>query len=127
MKSEIRIGKDGVASTTNPDRPMLGQAPYVVNAGVSYATSNNRTSATILYNIVGRRIVTAGAAPLPDVYETSRPALDLAFRFPIYGSLSGKLDAKNLLDSEYRIEQGSVIREFYRSGRSFSLGVTLKP
>lgn len=126
MRSKIRIGNEGLASTTNPSRPMIGQAPYVLNAGVSYAGRDNRTSATLLYNVVGKRIVAAAGAPLPDVYEMTRPGLDLSFRFPLLSDVDGKLDVKNLLDSPHRVEQGSVTREYYRSGRSFAIGVTLR-
>jgi hypothetical protein len=126
MRSEIRIGNDGLASTTNPERPMLGQAPYVLNAGLSYTGTRSATSATLLYNVVGKRIVAAAGAPLPDVYEMARPSLDLSLRFPLFGNLSGQLDAKNLLDSPHRVEQGSVLREYYRSGRTFTVGFTLR-
>src|SRR5690606_27292436 len=106
MRSEIRIGNEGLASSTNPDRPMLGQAPYVVNTGLAYSDSRSSTSATLLYNVVGKRIVAAAGAPLPDVYELPRPSLDFSFRFPIFGSMTGKLDAKNLLDAAHQVEQG---------------------
>ncbi|MEX2583314.1 MAG: TonB-dependent receptor [Gemmatimonadota bacterium] len=126
MSSEIEIGNEGLASTTNPNRSMIGQAPYVVNTGISYADRADR-SATLLYNLVGKRIVAAAGAPLPDVYEMAKPSLDFSLRFPLYASLSGKFDAKNLLDSAHRVEQGTVLREYYRSGRSYSLGVTVRP
>ncbi|MEX0911986.1 MAG: TonB-dependent receptor [Gemmatimonadota bacterium] len=126
MRSEIRIGNEGLASTTNPNRPMLGQSPYVLNAGLSYADPAASTSATLLYNVAGKRIVAAAGAPLPDVYEMARPTLDLSLRFPLLGGLAGKLDLQNLLDAPHRVEQGTVLREHYRSGRSISLGVTVR-
>ncbi len=126
MKSEIRIGNDGLASTTNPERPMIGQAPYVLNAGLTYARPDLGAAGTILYNRVGRRIVAAAGFPLPDVYEMPRPSLDLSFQFPLPGSLSGKIDAKNLLDSPHLVQQGDVTREYYRTGRTFSVGVSLR-
>ncbi len=126
MRSEIEIGNEGLASTTNPSRPMLGQAPYVLNAGISYADLTGDTSATLLYNVVGERIVAAAGAPLPDVYEKPRPSLDLSLRFPLSATLSAKIDASNLLDAPHLIEQGDVTREQYRTGRSLSVGVTLR-
>jgi hypothetical protein len=41
--------------------------------------------------------------------------------------MSGKLDLKNLLDEPYRFTQGTVVREYYRSGRAVVLGVSWKP
>lgn len=121
MESEIDIGTE---AQTNPQRPMVGQAPYVVNAGLTYSTSSGRASATALYNVVGRRITAAAALPLPDIYEQPRHALDVSLRFPVIGPLSGKLDARNILDQPYEILQDDVVRERYRAGRVFSLGLS---
>lgn len=123
MRSRITIGNDGLASTTNPDRPMLGQAPYVINTGLSYV-SEHELSATLLYNRIGERIVAAAGAPLPDVYELPKSSLDFSLRFPLPGNFSGKIDLENLLDTRHQLQQGDVIREYYRTGRAFSVGVT---
>ncbi|HYW09341.1 MAG TPA: TonB-dependent receptor [Longimicrobium sp.] len=125
MRSEIRIG-DAVSSKTRDNRPMVGQAPYVVNGGVTYTTSERGASATLLFNTVGRRIVNASEAPLPDVFEESRNVLDFSLRLPLRGSMELKLDAENLLDEPYEVRQGNVVREYYRAGRQFGLGVSLR-
>jgi hypothetical protein len=123
MKSSIDITSDRLSSLTNRKRPMVGQAPYVVNAGASWSSQSARSSATILYNVVGRRITAAGSTPLPDTYESARSGLDASLQAPLFGSLSARLDAKNLLDSPYEVKQGPVVRERYRSGRVISLGL----
>jgi TonB-dependent receptor len=125
MESEIDLAS--VANSTNPNRAMVGQAPHVVNAGVTYASETGRLSGTVLYNVVGRRIYAASLPPLPDVYEEARHALDLSLRMPVTGSLQLKLDAKNLLDAPYEVTQGTVQREFYEMGRVFSAGFTWQP
>jgi hypothetical protein len=124
MRSEIRIDPNTPASITNADRAMVGQAPYVVNAGVTWAPAGGATSATILYNVVGRRITNAAEAPLPDVYEQERHMLDLALRMGLTSAISAKLDMKNLLDAPYELTQGTVTRESYRTGRVLSLGIS---
>lgn len=126
MKSEIEIG-GAASSRTNDQRPMVGQSPYVVNAGLTWAPLDGGTSATILYNISGRRIASAAEAPLPDVYEQARNILDVSLRFPLMGGLSAKADLKNLFDAPVEHLQGTVVREFYRTGRSLSLGVSWRP
>jgi hypothetical protein len=123
MASDITIG-EGAASRTNANRSMVGQAPYVANAGVTYATASGATSATLLYNVVGKRIVTAGEQPLPDVYELPRNVLDFSVRMGLSSALSAKLDLKNLLDEPFEYRQGSVTRESYRTGRLVSLGLS---
>jgi outer membrane receptor protein involved in Fe transport len=126
MRSEIDLTTVG-AGATDPDRAMVGQAPYVVNAGAVFAPGEGAFNATLLYNVVGRRIFAASLLPLPSVYEEARNVVDLSLRFPIRGGLAGKLDARNLLDAPYEITQGSVVREYYRAGRVFSLGLTWRP
>lgn len=122
MRSEIRAGTDTLSALTNPDRPMLGQAPYVVNAGLGWA--RGRGSATALFNVVGKRIASAGVGGLPDTYEMPRNVLDLSASVPVTSSLSLKLDARNVLDAEHLVRQGEVTRERYTTGRVFSLGVS---
>jgi outer membrane receptor for ferrienterochelin and colicin len=127
MQSQIHLGEETRSSATNTTRRMFGQAPYVVNAGLTYLASGNSTSATILFNRVGPRIDAAGDRPLPDVIIGARSALDLSVRLPVAGAFSARIDAKNLLDAPYRTTQGTVIREEYRIGRTVQAGVTWRP
>jgi TonB-dependent receptor len=129
MRSEIRAGEDdGGSALTNANRPMVGQAPYVVNAGLTWAPGSGETSATVLYNVVGRRIRAAAVVPITvDTYEMPRQSLDVSLRVPLTRVLSGKLDAGNLLDSRYQEKQGDVVRRAYRTGRTVSLGLTWHP
>jgi TonB-dependent receptor len=127
MKSRINTSNSNLSALTNDNRPMVGQAPYVVNGGLSYGSESGAVSATLLYNVVGRRIVSAAVTPLTvDTYERPRQLLDFSVRFPLYGGMTGKLDAKNLLDSPYEEMQGDVIRYRYSTGRTISLGASLK-
>ncbi len=121
MKSQIEIDPNA-GSITNSERKMVGQAPYVLNAGLTWAHPRSEASATVLFNRVGERITDAGELPLPDVVEQPRNVLDLSLRLPVFSTLSARLDAKNLLDAPYKIVQGSVVRESYLAGRVFSVG-----
>jgi outer membrane receptor protein involved in Fe transport len=120
MRSRITPGADVL---TSDDRPMVGQAEYVVNGGLSFASAGG-VNATALYNVVGERILEAGAQPFPDSYEEARHVLDFSLQVPVFGNTSLKLDAKNLLDAPYRITQGGVLRNRYKAGRVLSLGAS---
>ena len=126
MQSSIEIDP-AAGSITNSSRAMVGQAPYVINAGLSWAHPVSDASATVLFNRVGERISEAGELPLPDVIEQPRSVLDVSLRFPVLGGVSGRFDARNLLDAPYRLTQGTVIRESYRAGRIFTVGLSWKP
>jgi outer membrane receptor protein involved in Fe transport len=127
MESKINLGENSRVSATNSSRRMVGQAPYVVNAGLTYMTTGNGTSATLLFNRVGPRIDAAGDVPLPDVVEQSRNSLDLSVRLPVAGAFSARIDARNLLDAPYRMTQGTVTREEYRVGRIMQAGLIWRP
>jgi TonB dependent receptor-like, beta-barrel/Carboxypeptidase regulatory-like domain/TonB-dependent Receptor Plug Domain len=125
MKSRINTSNSTLSALTNDERPMVGQAPYVVNAGLTYASASGTTSATLLYNVVGHRISTAAVQPITvDTYEQAREQLDLSLRFGIRAGMTGKLDATNLLDSPYEELQGDVVRYRYTLGRSVGFGVS---
>ncbi len=125
MRSKIELGDD--PRVTEEDRAMVGQAPSVVNAGLTFAPMGRRFSTTVLFNRVGRRIVSASQRPLPVTYEEARSVLDLAMRVPLFGSVAAKFDAKNLLDQPYRQTQGTVTRESYYSGRVYTVGLNWRP
>ncbi|HJU66429.1 MAG TPA: hypothetical protein VJ596_12155, partial [Gemmatimonadaceae bacterium] len=89
---------------------------------LTYSSESGSSSATVLYNVVGRRIYSAALLPLPNIYEEARHVIDVSLRFPLLGGLAAKVDAKNLLDAPYEATQGAVTREYYRAGRVFTVG-----
>jgi len=104
---------------------MVGQAPYVLNTGVTYTSRSGGASGTLLFNRVGERIAAAGASPLPDIVDLPRNVLDFSVRSLLLDGTTLRLDLKNLLDSPYQTQQGTVVREYYRGGRIVSLGLQL--
>ncbi len=130
IHSRIDVGGLG-SNFTNPRRPMVGQSPYVVNASLGYTSASGRLTGTLLYNVFGRRITEAGlgnaTSGVPDSYEEARSVLDLSLRYGLSVHTGLKLDARNLLDTPYRVTQGSVTRERYTVGRGLSFGVNWEP
>jgi outer membrane receptor protein involved in Fe transport len=126
MQSEIDLGANQAAAT-NPKRRMVGQAPYVLNAGLGYVSLSGNTSATLLFNRVGDRIEAAGDLPLPDVVQQTRNVMDFSLRTQVLPSMSLRFDAKNLLDEPFETIQGTVTREYWTTGRTFQFGLIFKP
>jgi outer membrane receptor protein involved in Fe transport len=58
------------------DRPMQGQSPYVINAGLQADAEKTGTNATILFNMIGRRIFLVGNEQNPSIWEAPRPVID---------------------------------------------------
>lgn len=117
MSSQIITGNDSISSLTNPDRPMIGQSPYVVNAGLTYISYGGRMSASVLYNVAGQRILEVGSGGLPDAYEQPRSLLDASLEYGLARDLYVKVDGRNLLNSRYLMTQGGVTRYRYLTGR----------
>ncbi len=124
MSSKVTLDTTRGLAVTDRTRRLVGQAPYVVNAGLTYSSPSGRTNATLLYNVVGERIYAAGVAPLPNIVEAPRDIVDFSLRFPVWREVSGRLDARNLLDARYRFMQGNLEREGYNVGRTISFGLS---
>lgn len=127
IRSRITPGNNAISALTNANRPMVGQAGYVVNAGLGWIDNSGRWSATGLFNVVGRRISEAGQNPLPDTYEEARAVVDVSLQAPVFSTLTLKLNGKNLLNTPYDFRQGNVTRLRYRSGRVFGFGLSWQP
>ncbi len=127
MQSQIHLSSIAVSSLTNDSRRMVGQAPYVFNGGLTYTTPGGATTASILFNRVGERIDVAGESPLPDVSITPRNVMDFSLRVGLTKALTIRADARNLLDAPYQNIQGTVTREYYRTGRTFQAGLQYRP
>ena len=59
------------------DRPMQGQSPYLINAGLLYDMEKIGLNTTILFNQIGRRILFVGNEEVPAIWEAPRPLLDV--------------------------------------------------
>ncbi|WP_046371062.1 TonB-dependent receptor [Flavihumibacter petaseus] len=84
--SDVSFPDETSGQPINSNRPIQGQSPYLVNAGIQY-TSDKLFSATLLYNVIGPRLALVGSTPtkdvngefqqeFPDIYERPRNLLD---------------------------------------------------
>ena len=127
MSSQIHLAENTRAAATNLKRQMVGQAPYVLNTGITYSSKGGSTTATALFNRVGSRLTAAGSSPLPDVVEQARNVLDVSARWAVTPKFTVRADFKNLLDAPHEILQGSVVRESYLGGRVVQAGLLWRP
>lgn len=58
-------------------RSLQGQSPYIINVGFTYRQPKLDLSFTILYNQIGQRLSVVGTSVYPDLFENSRPLLDI--------------------------------------------------
>jgi outer membrane receptor for ferrienterochelin and colicin len=151
IKSKVQFGKGEL----NRDRPLQGQSPYMINAGIFYYNDDNGLMVTLLYNIIGKRIVAVGRPSpnqwedIPNIYELPRNLLDLAVSKKITKKLEIKAGIKDILNQQIRLVQtintsvtmseinganSSDVKHFLRDqvtksctpGRYLTLGITYK-
>lgn len=122
--SEISIGTGGgVGNITNRQRPLTQQSDWVANLQLGFDSSDNRHSATLVYNSFGERVFFAGINGFDDAYEQPFHSLDLVYSFYPTEQLSLKLKVQNLLDAATEIEQAGVRIIEQTVGTTWSLDV----
>lgn len=139
IKSEIKLAEDNNGLTSNK-RAMMGQSPYIVNAGLFYQNDSIGLRINAMYNIIGQRIVIVGVPGVPEVYEMPRHQLDLAviktFGQPDKTNFDVRLNITDMFNQETLLlqdanEDGKLDRDvdqrmqFYKRGTYFTLGVTV--
>lgn len=82
------------------ERPLQGQSPYIVNAGLMYNSFKGDWSASVSYNVVGQRIYIVGNVQEPSVWENGRHVLDFQISKTIKEKLEIKLNVKDILAQE---------------------------
>lgn len=75
IKSVVDV--KGINDKVPDKREMQGQAPYVINGGISYIDQKYNFSATAMVNRVGQRIYIVGNDQYPNRWENARTVIDL--------------------------------------------------
>ncbi len=136
IKSNIVI-PPSLAGGREAERPMQGQAPYVVNAGIFYTSAPTGWQVNLLYNVVGKNIAFVGNNNYPDVYLMPRNILDLNFnkrlneRFNLKGGINDILNQpiQFLQDTNGggNFNQGSNLTVAkFKPGQVFSIGFSYR-
>lgn len=131
------------------DRPMQGQSPYLVNAGLFYSgdaasTASSKAkgwTASLLYNTIGKRIIGVGRSVgsgetdvrVPDSYEMPRHQVDVNVG-KSFGHFDIRLSVRDVLAQKAQFKQfeqtakGEIqqVTRSYKPGRTFSLTATYK-
>src|SRR5690606_37163653 len=68
MEYSSRERNERIGENTDNTRKMAGQAPYIINTGLSYNSQTNGLEAALYYNIQGETLQYVGIADKPDVF-----------------------------------------------------------
>ena len=107
IKSEVEYGANGLGQDED-NRPLMGQAPYIFNAGLDYNDLQSGLQVTALYNIVGPRIAAVGATVYPSIWEMPRNVLDLTMSKNFGENFQIKVGIADILNqSAYLLQDGN--------------------
>ena len=135
IESKVELGSKAVGQAES--RPMMGQSPFIVNAGIFYYNMEKKFQVTVLYNIIGNRLFAVGTTDgTPDLYYMPRNMLDFTITKGIGKYLEVKAGVQDILsqDEEYiqdSNENGKIDSHdetIYRisKGAYYSLGINLR-
>jgi TonB-dependent receptor len=128
FKARRTYAKTG--QTLEDRREMVGQSPYVINAGFTYNDTDIGIDAGLFYNVKGPTLSLVGSGLYPDVYDDPFHGLNASFQKRIGKNqntifslkVSNILaDSKESYFSSFRAENMPYILE--NPGRTFSIGI----
>lgn len=118
-----RLYEPGASDT----RPLAGQSNHLVNGDLSYSNPRTRTSASLYYNLFGKRLALVSPPGTPDIYEQPASQLDFILSQKFAERWKVGFAAKNLLNPAEKAVQTfrgtDYVRYERERGRSYSLSV----
>lgn len=113
-----RINNARVGEEISNTRVMAGQAPYIINAGLSYRTRSNNIEIGTFYNVKGETLQFVGIADRPDVYTKPFHSLNISgsYTFGSDDRIKARFKVDNLLSSD----RESVFQSFGTDDQLFS-------
>ncbi len=127
-QNNLRVGEEIDKSWFGDElvREMQGQAPFLINAGLSYKFEDLNTEASIFYNVQGPTLSIVSMNKIPDIYTESFNSLNLKLSSKINSKSKISISIKNLLDDEKEMStrsfgvENATFRK-YNPGRYFSV------
>lgn len=130
-ENRARESNKRVGETITNERAMAGQAPYVINFGVTYNNIEKGIRAGMFYNVKGPTLLIVGTGFVPDIYQEPFHNLTLGF--------SKKLGKEQKTSLDFNIDNilGDVNESYFDSykaknqiysqlspGTSFTIGIS---
>jgi hypothetical protein len=117
--------EDPPKSGNYSERPLQGQAPWMVNASLTFSEPKLGTTLSVLYNRFGRRLDGVGDARELDIYEESSDLIDVAVTQDIPGGVKFKFSVRNLTGEDDVFTWGSSTRLQERISLGTTYGLSL--
>ncbi len=137
IHSNVDIGNNLANANQIRNRPLQGQSPYIINAGLYYFDEPSGFSVNLAYNVFGPRIFSVGDKNFPSWWEMPRNSVDFQISKTWMKRFETKFNIQNLLNATYSIyqdndnnneiktDQEAIIRK-YNVGTTFTLACIWK-
>ena len=132
-EDELKLRSLGLreGETLGDSRPLQGQSPYLINAGLDYNNQQKRIRGNLYFNVQGKTLEVVGDGFYPDVYTMPFNSLNLNLSKQFKNNTSLTFRIRNLLNDEREslFEGYGGTTEYFRFrniGRTYSLGYSVK-
>ena len=132
-EDELKLRTLGLreGETLGDSRPLQGQSPFLINAGIDYNHTEKGIRGGLYYNVQGKTLEVVGDGFYPDVYTMPFHSLNFNLIKQFENSTSLTLKVSNILeDSRESLFEGyGGSTEYFKLrhlGRTFSLGYSIK-
>jgi outer membrane receptor protein involved in Fe transport len=134
IRSRVSISDTIFGQDEYPEgRPLQGQSPYIVNAGIFYQSQDKKWAFSAAYNRVGQRIYIVGNEQEPSVWENARNLVDfqlvrnfdkkLEIRLSVKDALANELVFFQDLNKNQKFDEGDNAWQNITFGQTVSLAL----
>jgi hypothetical protein len=140
IKSELRVDTTTDVNARETVRQMQGQSPYIINTGLFYDNPNRGLMISMLYNVIGPRIMFVGDKDDPHVYQMPRHLIDITLHKKLGNHVMLKAGIKDLFNQPVELRQNERVQlipvsgnfadrvqrtQVYKPSSSFMIGLVL--
>jgi len=127
-KEEIENSKNIDPEYDQTTRPFQGQAPFIVNAILSYIHPEQGWEVALAYNVSGQKLYNISLFATPDVYEQPVSMLNLKLSKRFAERFQVSLTARNLLNATNKktldFHGQEYVAESFTLGRTFGMSLS---
>ena len=125
IRSRVDLGDSLFGQNEYLDgRPLQGQSPYIINAGIYYQSLDKKWAFSAAYNRVGQRIYIVGNEQEPSVWENGRNLVDFQLVRNFEDKFEIRLNVKDALANELVFFQDLNKNQKFDSGDNAWQNVT---
>jgi outer membrane receptor protein involved in Fe transport len=120
-----------ISEPVQVERPMFGQAPYIINGSLTHSLDKIRLQYTVSYNLQGPKIaIVSNENVTPNVFESPRHQIDIKVGKKLGDHFNASISARDLLNMPvrraFKFDSGFDVLNFdnFRWGTTYSLSIT---